>query len=335
MLETCPSACGACLGACHDADSDMCSEWSASGECVTNERFMLERCPASCSWCPTFDGKARRCDACFALQEAIWAELQPPPSTTGQSTTASHPIAPSELRRRVGDICNSHSWLVRDMTLTYQAECEHLISTRFESMAGSWVDLVARQPWPLDRATALVQKTALCTSHHSRSIGLPETDAACDERHVRHLGLGSAVGTTTCAGCRLFVGDAVALLRRRGQLIVDAQSAEYRQVIGDLRSICNDIPMRHIFNATVAAAASRGGGGRDGAAMAAAATAELGRQRAHEQCVVFMVHHSQALYRLAHLWPRVGVTGLMCTHTLRLCNDETAVDPAVKLREEL
>ena len=85
MTLHCSLSCGSCLGICRDLE-ESCAEWAELGECVENERFMVERCPSSCDLCPTLRPPALRCDACLALQEAIWRHLaQAGDSSTGRA----------------------------------------------------------------------------------------------------------------------------------------------------------------------------------------------------------------------------------------------------------
>ena len=122
----CPSACGACLGPCADADPS-CTAWAAAGECDANSRYMIERCPASCDLCPKLDDDALQCDGCLALQEAIWRALQPLHASDGleRPSAAMGALIPRDsVRRAVADACVSHEWVSLGMSYAYHAYCE-------------------------------------------------------------------------------------------------------------------------------------------------------------------------------------------------------------------
>ncbi len=313
MSTRCPLSCGVCLGDCSDVDA-ACSDWAAAGECESNERYMLERCPASCDLCPTLTGGALECDACVALQEALWRNLAHRAEHAtgggggggGGGSGKAGTISPVTMRRAVSDICIAHEWLSLEASGAYASWCELTISLRSAEIEASWRALLDASPAALlDRSSALKQKLAMCTVS-----GGPQALATCDERRSARLRLAAPVGDGLCSACRAYVRDAVSLLRRGGVSFPDTETADYRRATHALGGVCDDLDMRHN------------------------GTAGVPSSRVYENCNELVSTHLDALAKLVSAWHHHSVEHEMCARTLRLCSDADA-DGAAGPKQEL
>ena len=313
MSKNCALSCGACLGRCEDQD-DECAAWANDEECEANQRFMVERCPASCNLCPRLSGSARECDACLTMQEVAWRTLQPRLNKSG--TGMDRGVHINKLPIHMSFLCAGHEWVSLDASIPYHVWCETEISRHYDKLVGRWRGLLYARasppshgephpeplstllPYPpseilVDRRLALRQKRELCASSPPSGMGM------CSERDWIVLGVGRPVqGRGACAVCRAYVADAVAVLRRTGLQATPDTGVHYRRASNLLHGVCDDLEMRHERQHNLSSA--------PGALL-------------HGQCTSMVAQHSETLMTLVHQWPRVGIVDHICTSTLNLC----------------